>query len=105
MTKENFISFYINHAIEELRSQLKETEAVDMILLFGNALFDLSCKLTADRDLGAINPYGKIHPSVDILDQVMKWIYIPRHSPTLTENYLISSRDLSRTPCAGAAAS
>jgi len=77
MTKENFISFYINHAIEELRSQLKETEAVDMIPLFGNALFDLSCKLTVDRDIGAINPHGKIHPSVDILDQAMKWIYVP----------------------------
>jgi hypothetical protein len=50
---------------------------IDMNPLFGNALFDLSCKLTVDRDLGAINPHGKIHPSVDLLDQAMKWIYIP----------------------------
>jgi hypothetical protein len=77
MAKEDIINSYINHAIEELRSQLKTTEAVDMVPLFGNALFDLSCKLTVDRDLGAINPHGKIHPSVDILDQAMKWIYIP----------------------------
>ena len=77
MAKEDILSSYINHAIEELRSQLKPTEAVDMVPLFGNALFDLSCKLTVNRDLGAINPHGKIHPSVDILDQAMKWIYIP----------------------------
>jgi hypothetical protein len=77
MAKEDILSFYISHAIEELRSQLKTTDTVDMVPLFGNALFDLSCKLTVDRDLGAINPQGKIHPSVHILDQAMKWIYIP----------------------------
>jgi len=68
MTKEDILSFYINHAIEDLRSQLKTTDVVDMVPLFGNALFELSCKLTVNRDLGAINPHGKIQPSVDILD-------------------------------------
>jgi hypothetical protein len=77
MTKEGILSFYINHAIKELKSQLRTTEAVDIAPLFGNALFDLSCKLTVDRDLGAINPHGKIHRSVDFLDQLKKWIYIP----------------------------
>ncbi|KAH6681917.1 cytochrome P450 [Halenospora varia] len=78
LTRENVISHYINHAIEQLKVQLKSRKApVDMVPLFGNTLFDLSCKLTVDRDLGAINPHGKIHPSVDILDQAMKWIYIP----------------------------
>jgi hypothetical protein len=77
LTKEDILSFYVNHAIEDLRSLLKATDVVDMVPLFGNTLFDLSCKLTVGRDLGAINPQGKIHPSVDILDQAMKWIYIP----------------------------
>lgn len=48
-----------------------------MTPVFGNALFDLSCKMTVDRDLGAINPHGKTHPSVDLLDQAMRWIHIP----------------------------
>ena len=76
-TKEGIVSSYINHAIEQLRLQLKTTGAVDMVALFGNAIYDLSCKLTIDRDLGAINPHGKIHPSVDLLDRAVKWIYIP----------------------------
>lgn len=77
MTKEDILSSYINHAIEDLRSQLKATDAVNMIPLFGNTLLDLSCKLTVDRDLGAINPHGKPHPTLDLLDQAMRWIYIP----------------------------
>ena len=77
MKKEDILSFYISHAIEELRSQLKTTDAIDMVPLFSNALFDISCKLTVDRDLAAINPHGKIHTSVDLLDQAMRWIYIP----------------------------
>ncbi len=76
MTREETLSFYINRGIKELRSQLETTNAVDMIPLFGNALFDLSCKLTVDQDLGAINPHGKIHHSVDILYQAIKWLYI-----------------------------
>lgn len=77
LTKEDILSSYIDHAIGELTTQVKTKDVVDMIPLFGNALLDLSCKLTVDRDLGAINPHGKPHSTLDLLDQAMKWIYIP----------------------------
>ncbi|KFZ25212.1 hypothetical protein V502_00308 [Pseudogymnoascus sp. VKM F-4520 (FW-2644)] len=76
-TKEDILSFYINRAIEELREQLETTNTVDMVPIFGNALLDLSCKLTVDRDLGAINPHGTTHPCLEVIHQASRYLYIP----------------------------
>jgi hypothetical protein len=74
--KEDILSYYINRAIESLKLRVKTDNVVDMLPFLQNTLFDLTCKLTVDRDLGAINPHGKLHPSISTLNQAIRWICV-----------------------------
>jgi hypothetical protein len=77
LTKEAILTFYVSSAIEGVKSQFRTADVVNFLPIFGNALFDIICKLTVDEDLHAINPNGQAHPSVYTLTSALEWIYIP----------------------------
>jgi hypothetical protein len=60
--------------MEDAKLQLQATDVIDMVLIFGNTMFDIICKLTVDEDLRAINPHGNIHPSLEMLGSALKWM-------------------------------
>jgi hypothetical protein len=77
LTKEAILTSYVKSAIEGVESQFRAADVVDVVPIFGNALFDIMCKLTVDEDLHAINPNGQAYPAVNTLTSALEWIFIP----------------------------
>ncbi|TVY32808.1 Cytochrome P450 monooxygenase [Lachnellula subtilissima] len=77
MTKEDLLTHYTDRAIANLTIQISAADTVDVGPMFANAIFDFNCKFVADRDIGASNPHGKVHPSVHYFDNILRFAYIP----------------------------
>ncbi|KFZ02583.1 hypothetical protein V500_00082 [Pseudogymnoascus sp. VKM F-4518 (FW-2643)] len=91
MSKEDTLSSYINHAIEELHKQIKTTDTVDMVSLFNNAVLDFTSKMVVGQDLGAMNAHGTIHSSLKVLNRIIRPLVERRVENGGIENDFVSS--------------
>jgi len=71
------LTYYTDRAIENLTTQISAADTVDIAPMFANAILDFNCKFVADRDIGASNAHGKLHPTVHYFDNILRFAYIP----------------------------